>query len=126
MKLNKVLLNIASVFCFIFGAFYIFSLVFIPVGVYCFTAGKRFSYKAEHLLDNYAIDKNALRNYSIFASIACFPFGLLALIAYFGIYNNNVKVESSDSIKVGATENLESETISEVNEEKTKGACYGI
>ena len=107
MKLNKVLLNIASVFCFVFGAVYIFSLVFIPVGIYCFVAGKKFSYKAEHLLDNYAVDKKILRNYSIFASIACFPFGLLSLLAYFGIYNNNVKVEKSEHVEVDATENSE-------------------
>lgn len=104
MKLNKVLLNIAAVFCFIFGAVYIFSLVFIPVGIYCFVAGKKFSYKADHLLDNYAIDKKTLCAYSIFASIACFPFGLFALIAYFGIYNNNVKVDSQETIKVETVE----------------------
>ena len=67
MKLNKVLLNIASVFCFIFGAVYIFSLVFIPIGVYCFVAGKKFSYKADHLLDSYAVDKKMLFAYSIFS-----------------------------------------------------------
>ncbi len=116
MKLNKVLLNIASVFCFIFGAFYIFSLVFIPVGVYCFTAGKRFSYKADHLLDNYAVDKKILRNYSIFASIVCFPFGLLALISYFGIYNNNVKIANTDDVKIGSVEEVNDIKNSEVEE----------
>lgn len=99
MKLNKVLLNIASVFCFIFGAFYVFSLVFIPIGIYCFVAGRKFSYKAEHLLDNYAVDKRILKGYSIFSAIACFPFGLIALIAYLRIYSNNVKVETTDSAK---------------------------
>ena len=117
MKLNKVLLNIASVFCFIFGAFYIFSLVFIPIGVYCFVAGKKFSYKADHLLDNYAVDKKTMMAYSIFVSIACFPFGLLALIAYFGIYNNNVKVENTESIKINTVE--ESESAEKVDEEKS-------
>ena len=106
MKLNKVLLNIVSVFCFLFGAFYVFSLVFIPVGIYCFTAGRRFSYKADHLMDNYSLDQKTMRNYSIFVSIACFPFGLLALIVYLRVYSNNIKVETSQTIKV---ENVEGE-----------------
>lgn len=112
MKLNKVLLNIASVISFIFGAFYIFSLVFIPVGIYCFTAGKRFSYKADHLLDNYAVDKKVLYGYSIFVSVVCFPLGLIALLAYFRIYSNNIKVETAEN------SNLESdkETIVQDNE----------
>lgn len=115
MKLNKVLLNVVSVVCFLFGAFYIFSLVFIPVGIYCFTAGKMFSQKADHIMDNYSVDQKTMRAYSIFASIACFPLGLLSLIAYFRIYSNNVKVETTQSEKVetvetdNETENLKTE-----------------
>lgn len=104
MKLNKILLNISAVFCFIIGAFYIFSLVFIPVGIYCFIAGKRFSYKADHLLDNYAVDKKVLKGYSIFSSIVCFPFGLIALIAYLRIYSNNVKIETTESLNNKVTD----------------------
>lgn len=100
MKANKVLLNIVAVICFIFGAFYIFSLVFIPIGIYCFSAGKLFSYKADHLLDNFVSDKKTIKAYTIFVSIACFPLGLLAVIAYFGIYGNNVKVENQPAFKV--------------------------
>lgn len=104
MKLNKVLLNVSAVVCFIFGAFYIFSLVFIPIGIYCFVAGRRFSYKADHMMDNYAIDQKTMRNYAIFASIVCFPLGLLSLIAYFRIYGNNVKVETAKVIKTELNE----------------------
>lgn len=113
MKKNKVLLNIVSVFCFIYGAIYIFSLVFIPIGVYCFAAGKKFSYKAEHLLDNYAVDKKLMKGYTIFTSIACFPFGLLSIIAYLGIYGNNVKVEGFQYQKITEVEkpNDKTETV---------------
>lgn len=100
MKKNKVLLNIVSVFCFIYGALYIFSLVFIPVGIYCFSAGKKFNYKADHLLDNYAIDKKVMKFYVIFVSICCFPFGLLAIIPYIGLYGNNVKVDGFEYTRV--------------------------
>ena len=119
MKLNKVLLNISAVLCFIFGAFYIFSLVFIPVGIYCFTAGKRFSYKADHLLDNYAVDKKVLKGYSIFVSIVCFPFGFIALIAYLRIYSNNVKIESTErlNVKVSDDESVVQDNEVEVEEQ---------
>ena len=116
MKLNKVLLNIAAVFCFIFGAVYIFSLVFIPVGIYCFVAGKKFSYKADHMLENYSVDKKTMCAYSIFASVACFPFGLLSLLAYFGIYNNNVKIETAETVKI-ETIDEPNETMSDKNED---------
>lgn len=121
MKKNKVLLNIVSVFCFVYGALYIFSLVFIPIGIYCFSAGKKFNYKADHLLDNYAIDKKSMKFYTIFISIACFPFGLLSIIAYFGIYGNNVKVDGYEYTRVTSVEEKaetfksEEDTVSEEN-----------
>ena len=118
MKANKVLLNITSVFCFIFGACYIFSLVFIPIGIYCFVAGKLFSHKADHLLDNYVADKKKMKAYTIFVSIACFPFGLLSVIAYFGIYGNNVKVEKSEYVNFNFSDVTETEEVSEKIEEK--------
>jgi len=122
MKANKVLLNITSVFCFLFGACYIFSLVFIPVGIYCFVAGRLFSHKADHLLDNYVSDKKTMKAYTIFASIACFPFGCLSIIAFFGIYGNNVKVQTAESVKIEPVEEVVEETVEvkteEVPEEK--------
>ena len=119
MKANKVLLNISAVFCFIFGACYIFSLVFIPVGIYCFIAGKLFSHKADHLLDNYVSDKKTMKAYTIFASIACFPFGCLSIIAYFGIYGNNVKVEKSEFVNFNFFDAPETEeSVEEVKSEE--------
>ena len=111
MKINKVLLNIVSVFCFLFGACYIFSLVFIPVGIYCFSAGKLFSHKADHLLDNFVGDKKLMKAYVIFVSIACFPFGCLSIIAYLGIYGNNVKVQNSEYVKVEVSETTKPEEV---------------
>ena len=123
MKTNKVLLNIVSVFCFLFGACYIFSLVFIPLGIYCFSAGKLFSNKADHLLDNFVADKKLMKGYVIFVSIVCFPFGLLSVIAYLGIYGNNVKVQTTESVKIETAEELaefEVETETEEAQENVK------
>lgn len=133
MKASKILLNIASVVCFIYGALYIFSLVFIPIGVYCFIAGKRFSYKAEHLYDIYTVSNKTLKNYTIFASIACFPLGLISIIPCYLLISNKVKVKgftvtSGDVHEVDKTEQIESyadvEVVdaekSSVDEEKEK------
>ena len=118
MKSNKILLNITSVFCFLFGACYIFSLVFIPIGIYCFAAGKLFSNKADHLLDNFVADKKTMKAYVIFVSIACFPFGMLSILAYFGIYGNNVKVHETESIKIKPVDEPAEFVPDEIVEEK--------
>ena len=97
MKSAKILFNIATVISFIFGALYIFSLVFIPVGVYCFIAARRFQHKADHLYDSYALSNDTLKNWVIFISIACFPFGLIAIIPYWLVVSNNIKVSSTEN-----------------------------
>ena len=92
MKTSKVLLNISAFCCFIYFAIYIFSLVFIPIGIYCFLAGKTFSYKADQPDDKMRVSDKTFRNYVIFASIFCFPFGLLAIYPYIYLTSNNIKV----------------------------------
>lgn len=113
MKVSKVLLNISAFVCFIYGALYTFSLVFIPIGVYCFIAGKRFSHKAEHIDDLYAIDNKVFKNYVVFASIACFPLGLLVIIPYLKLTGNNVKInhiETTADVKVETAKPEEEKT----------------
>ncbi len=114
MKVSKILLNIASVVCFIYGALYVFSLVFIPVGIYCFLAGKRFSYKAERLDDVYFMSKKEFKAYTIFTSIACFPLGLLVIIPYLKLTGNNVKITDTQGI------HIQEENVSETKDEEVK------
>jgi len=109
MKASRILFNISAVICMIFGALYIFSLVFIPIGIYCFIAAKRFVYKADHLMDTFAISNNTLKNYVIFVSIVCFPLGLISVIPYFLSVSNNVRVSEPEQ-----TENDSNVTISNV------------
>ena len=122
MKISKVLLNIESVVCFIFGALYSFSLVFIPVGVYCFIAGRRFSYKAEHLDNDMFLSNKHFKYYVVFASIACFPFGLLAIIPYVLIVGNRIKITNKYDLHVQKEENSVSENKEVENGEKTTEA----
>lgn len=96
MKTSKVFLNIASFFCFIYFSIYIFSLVFIPIGIYCFIAGKTFSTKASNIDDMLKVDDKIFKTYTIFSCIFVFPFGFFALIAYFMLTGNNIKVKNFD------------------------------
>ena len=99
MKLSKIMLNIASVICFVYGALYIFSLVFIPIGVYCFIAGRRFSYKAEHMENDMFMSNQNFKYYVIFASIVCFPLGVVSIVPYILLTSNNISISNSkDSI----------------------------
>lgn len=117
MKKAKVTLNILAVISFLFGALYCFTLVFIPIGVYCFAAGKLFSYKAEHMLDSYTADKKTLTRYFIFVAIACFPLGLVSGLAYLFLFGNNVKVEELNYVKITdvAPEEKQESTDAETN-----------
>ena len=111
MKLTKVLLNVSAFICFIFGAVYLFTLVFIPIGIYCFIAAKKFAYRADHMFETYAVSNQVLKNYTIFACIACFPLGLLAIVPYLMLTGNKVKISgfnvvSSDEKDVKKQENI--------------------
>lgn len=118
MKSSKILLNICSVICFVYGALYIFSLVFIPIGIYCFIAGRRFSHKAEHINDIYSIKKEVFRNYVIFTCIACFPLGLLSIIPYKLLTGHNVKITTTETVTENVTkeENSDYDFVSDTKE----------
>ena len=126
MKSSKILLNIMSVVCFIYGALYSFTLVFIPIGVYCFIAGRRFSFKAEHLDDKMFLSDDDFKKYVIFSSIVCFPLGLLSIIPYIILTNNNVKISTyqTESIKVETVEEKEGkqEEVDNESEKEEKSA----
>ena len=111
MKSSKILLNLTSFFCFVYFAIYIFTLVFIPIGIYCFIAGRTFSYKAEHLDETIVISNKQFKNYVIFVSIFCFPFGLLAILPYRYLTSNNIVVSN---VEMGGLK------YSEVSEEERK------
>lgn len=118
MKISKVILNIESVVCFIFGALYSFSLVFIPVGVYCFIAGRRFSYKAEHLDNDMFLSNKHFKYYVVFVSIACFPLGLLSIIPYVLVVGNRIKITNDAGLKLQKDAETEIKTVETIEGEE--------
>lgn len=118
MKTSRIILNIESVVCFIFGALYTFSLVFIPLGVYCFIAGRRFSYKAEHMYDTMFLSDKDFKSYVIFVSIVCFPLGLLSVIPYLKITSNNVSVTDTNGLHLQEDSVQEAVAVTDVKGEK--------
>lgn len=121
MKSTKTLLNLTTFFCFVYFVIYLFSIVFIPIAVYCFSAGKLFDYKANNLDDTMVVSNKQFYRYVIFVSIFCFPFGLLSIIAYKQLTSNNVMVSSvnTDNTENGISEATKT-TIMEVYVEETK------
>ncbi|MBQ8451361.1 MAG: hypothetical protein IJ538_01080 [Clostridia bacterium] len=115
MKASKILFNICAFFGFIYGSLYLFSLVFIPVGIYCFLGAKLFALKADHISEPFSVDKKLLKNYVIFLSIFCFPFGLLSILAYNLAFGHNAKIET-----VVEPQSQEKATESEVVEAKVE------
>ena len=126
MKKSKLLLNLTSFFCFIYFALYIFTLVFIPIGIYCYIAGKNFSYKAEHLDDTMKLSNINFKRYVIFVSIFCFPFGLLVIIPYRYLTSNNIVITNLKYVNVEDIKSVEetnetqdnSSNQTELNQEK--------
>lgn len=120
MKSTRVLLNIMSVVGFIYGALYCFSLVFIPIGVYCFIAARRFSYKAEHLFDEMQVSNKTIKNFTIFVCVACFPFGFLAIIPCYKLLTNNIKISGFNYTDTRDTVPESEIKIETIKEEKTE------
>lgn len=116
MKTERILFNISAVICYIFGTLYLFTLVFIPIAIYCFDAAKRFAYKADNLLDFSILPNNTLKKYVIFTCIFCFPLGLISIIPYLKISSNNVSVVDVKP-EIEEIEDLAKEEIEDLDEE---------
>lgn len=120
MKASKILLKITAFFCFVYSVIYIISLVFIPIGIYCFLAGKRFNYKSNNLNDDLIFTNKNFKGYVVFSSIFCFPFGLISIIPYYLLVSNKVKVTNLKYVDIREEEIKEEIRLGYVSNEVTK------
>ncbi len=85
---------------FIFGIAYCFTLILIPVAVYCFIGAKKYMEMTNLTDSQIAGQKKSLTNWAIFFSIVGFPIGLLSIIPAVVVNNNivvtDVKVEEGN------------------------------
>ena len=112
--------NKSSVWCtimgilgYIFGIGFCFTLILIPVAIYCFIGAKKYIEWSAVSDSELASQKKSLTSWAIFFSIVGFPFGLLSIVPV-ALCSNNVVVTNASEPNEGNKEN------SEAQEKETK------
>lgn len=98
------------------------TLILIPLGIYGIIAAKRYSEYAALSDAQLPALKKQIKGWTIFTCIVCFPVGLVALVPYFAIGDNGIKittVESEENAKpAGGNEQMASEESSDNGDAK--------
>lgn len=120
MNKSSVWCTIMAVLGFIFGVGYCFTIILIPVAIYCFIGAKRYMEWANLTDSQLVVKKQSLINWAIFFSIVGFPLGLISIVPACMISNNNIvvtDVKTEDAEKTTASEtktgNERKETVEE-------------
>lgn len=122
MNKSSVWCTIMAVLGFIFGVGYCFTIILIPVAIYCFIGAKRYMEWANLTDSQLVVKKQSLINWAIFFSIVGFPLGLISIVPACMISNNNIvvtDVKTEDAEKTTASETeIGNETKETVEEEE--------
>lgn len=110
---SSVLSTILGILGFIAGVSYCFTLILIPVAIYCFIGAKKYIDAASYTDSQMAMQKKSFTNWAIFYSIALFPIGLLSIIVAWQASTNNVVITDAQY-----TTNTSSETGEQVNNQR--------
>lgn len=113
-----------SIIGYIAGVAYCFTLILIPLAVYCFIGARRYVEWSEMTDSQVAGYKESMKNWSIFFSIAIFPFGLFSIAPAVICANNNVVVSNVEEPKQEVVSNekeekKDEEKTSELSDEET-------
>lgn len=111
---NSVWCTINGILGYFIGVVYCFTLILIPVAVYCFIGARRYIEWSELTESQLASKKSSLKNWAIFFSIVGFPIGLFSLVPAC-LVQNNVVVTS-----VGEPNGENPETAEVKHEEQNK------
>ena len=87
-----------SIIGYILTVCYCFTLVFIPIAIYCYIGAKKYSSLAEMSDVEVARHDKSITNWAIFFSIVGFPIGLISIIPAI-LVGNNVTVSDIKSDK---------------------------
>lgn len=110
---NSVWCTINGVLGYLFGVAYCFTLILIPVAVYCFIGARRYIEWSDLTDSQLASKKSSLTNWAIFFSIVGFPIGLLSIVPACLVQNNVVVTNAGEP-------NGENPEIAEVKHEEKK------
>ena len=111
--------TINSVVNYFIGVLYSFTLILLPIGIYCFICAMRNNHYAKLSEAQLASIKEQVKGWTIFSSIACFPIGLISIIPFCLIGSNGIKITSVENSPVNQTED-EVLSISEIDEKIAK------
>lgn len=111
---------VSAVICYITGALYCCSLIFLPVAIYCFVFGNRYLRIAKITDAELSMINGLLVSSAIFVSIFAFPIGLVS-IAPVLISRSNATVSDTPKFD-NASEREEAETVKAEEVEVTEAA----
>jgi len=111
---NSVFCTINGVIGFIAGISYAFTLILLPIAIYCFIGAKKYIDCAGLTDSELAMHKKSLVNWAVFFSIFAFPIGLLSIIPALKADNNvsvtDIKIETTKVNPAPKTDEVKQET----------------
>lgn len=100
---NSAWCTVMGILGYFIGVAYCFTLILIPVAVYCFIGAKRYMDWAQLTDSQLAQYKPNLTNWAIFFSIVGFPIGLLSIVPACLVSNDVTITNVSEPGKAGET-----------------------
>ena len=120
-----------SIINYLSGIAYSFTLILLPLGIYCFICAKRNTEFAKLSDAQLPALKEQVKNWAIFSSIVNFPIGLISIIPLFQIGDNGIKIthveeDKNESNKQPQDEEMETSEIDEKIQKLTDFKNEGI
>lgn len=115
---NSVWCTIMGILGYIIGIGYCFTLIFIPVAIYCFIGAKKYIEWANLTDSQLAQYKSNLTNWAVFFSIVGCPIGLLSIVPAVLVSNNPTITTVSEPETKAEEENKQTQTTDSSKEEK--------
>lgn len=101
---SSIWFTLNSIINYLSGIGYCFTLILIPLGIYCFICATRNSEFSKMSDAQLVAVKDKVSGWAIFSAIVNFPIGLIALIPLTQIGDNGIKVTTVDEKKEETTQ----------------------
>ena len=108
---SSVWFTLNSIINYLSGVAYCFTLILIPLGIYCFICASRNNAFAKLSDAQLPAIKPQVQNWAIFSSIVNFPIGLISIIPLFIIGDNGIKVTTVEENKKEETKETTEQSV---------------